>query len=197
MKFSLDSIAEDLSNLNIVILELLASNNQTPIKGNTVFQKEMFLIGNFIENVGEEAEFIPHSFGPYSEASEISLNDLISLGLVNKEGGNIYKITDIGSKILDKIKPSISHEELESIEDFKKFLGKLTVDEILLFIYASYPKYTIESTEYKRIMKKRLNYAVSIYDKGLISLGKAAFLAGVSIESFLDKLKEEEKYENI
>lgn len=72
MKFSLESIVDDLSPLNIAILELLDSNNQSPVKGNTAFQKEMFLIGNFIEEIGESAEFIPHSFGPYSEASEIS-----------------------------------------------------------------------------------------------------------------------------
>ncbi len=190
MKFSLDSIAEDLSYLNIAILELLESDNQSPIEGNTAFQKEMFLIGNFIDDIGEDAEFIPHSFGPYSEASEVSLNDLISLGLARKEGKNNYKITDAGSRVLNIVQKRFSDEELESIADFKRFLGELTVDEILLFVYASYPKYTIESTVYKRIMRKRLSNAISIYKKGLISLEKAAFLAGMNIESFLDTLKE-------
>lgn len=190
MKFSLDSIAEDLSYLNIAILELLESDNQSPIEGNTAFQKEMFLIGNFIDDIGEDAEFIPHPFGPYSEASEVSLNDLISLGLARKEGKNNYKITDAGSRVLNIVQKRFSDEELESIADFKRFLGELTVDEILLFVYASYPKYTIESTVYKRIMRKRLSNAISIYKKGLISLEKAAFLAGMNIESFLDTLKE-------
>ncbi|MCC4771859.1 hypothetical protein FXV91_17320 [Methanosarcina sp. DH2] len=190
MKFSLDSIAEDLSYLNIAILELLESDNQSPIEGNTAFQKEMFLIGNFIDDVGEDAEFIPHSFGPYSEAAEVSLNDLISLGLARKEYKNNYKITDAGSRVLKIVQKRFSDEELESIADFKRFLGELTVDEILLFVYASYPKYTIESTVYKRIMRKRLSDAISIYKKGLISLEKAAFLAGMNIESFLDTLKE-------
>jgi len=189
MKFSLDSIAEDLSYLNISILELLESDNQSPVEGNVAFQKEMFLIGNFIDDVGENADFIPHSFGPYSEASEIGLNDLISLGLVKKLGKNNYKITDAGSGVLEKMQDHFSKEELESITDFKRFLGKLTVNEILLFVYASYPKYTIESTEYKRIMKKRVNGAISIYKKGLISLEKGAFLAGINIETFLDTLK--------
>jgi uncharacterized protein YwgA len=157
--------------------------------GNTAFQKEMFLIGNFIEEVGDSAEFIPHSFGPYSEASEISLKDLISLGLVKEIGKNKYEITETGSQILKKTRKEFSSEELESIADFKKFLGELNSDEILLFVYASYPKYTIESTEYKRIMKKRIHDSISIYKKGLISLEKAAFLAGMNIESFLDTLK--------
>ncbi|WP_321429861.1 hypothetical protein [uncultured Methanolobus sp.] len=189
MEFSLNSIADDLSPLNVAVLELLESNNQSPVTGNTAFQKEMFLIGNFIEVVGDSAEFIAHSFGPYSEASEISLRDLISLGLAKEIGKNKYEITNTGRQVLKKTQKYFSREELDSIADFKSFLGKLTSNEILLFIYASYPKYTIESTEYKRIMKKRLFYAVSIYKKRLISLEKAAFLAGMNIEAFLDTLK--------
>lgn len=79
-----------------------------------------------------------------------------------------------------------SPEEKESIADFKRFIDNLTNDEILLFIYASYPDFIIESTEYRRIMKSRVKNAVSIYEKGIVSLEKAAFLAGVNIETFLD-----------
>jgi predicted HTH domain antitoxin len=82
-----------------------------------------------------------------------------------------------------------SSEEIESIGDFKSFIGGLTNDEILLFVYASYPEYTIESTEYSRIMKSRVKTSITIYKKGFVSLEKAAFLAGVSIESFLELLK--------
>ena len=71
MIYSLDMIAEDLSPLSIAILELLESNDEKPVKGKTTFQKEMFLIGNFISEIGEEADFFSHSFGPYSEAQKL------------------------------------------------------------------------------------------------------------------------------
>jgi uncharacterized protein YwgA len=186
LKFSLDTIAEDLSPLSVAILELLKVNNKKPVKGNVAFQKEIFLISNYIDKVSERAEFIPHSLGPYSEASEVSMDNLVSMGLVEKKEGNAYKITPAGIKVLDLKQDIFSAEEKESIADFKEFIGNLTNDEILLFIYASYPDFTTESTEYRKIMKSRVKNAISIYKKGIISLEKAAFLAGLSIEKFLD-----------
>lgn len=186
MRFSLDSIAEDLSPLGVAILELLKENNEKPVRGNVAFQKEMFLISNYIDKVNERAEFIPHSLGPYSEASEVSMDDLISLGLVEKKESSTYKITPSGIKVLGLKQDTFSSEEKESIADFKELISSLTYDEILLFIYISYPEYTIESTEYRRIMKSRVKNAISIYKKCIVSLEKAAFLAGVNIETFLD-----------
>jgi uncharacterized protein YwgA len=186
LRFSLDTIAEDLSPLSVAILELLKENDEKPVKGNVAFQKEMFLISNYIDKVDERAEFIPHSLGPYSEASEVSMDNLVSMGLVEKKEGNTYKITPSGIKVLGLKQDTFSSEEKESIADFKELISSLTYDEILLFIYASYPEYTIESTEYHRIMKSRVKNAISIYKKGIVSLEKAAFLAGVNIETFLD-----------
>lgn len=185
MRFSLDTIAEDLSPLSVAILELLKEKDKKPVKGNVAFQKEMFLIANYIDKVNERAEFIPHILGPYSEASEVSIDNLVSMGLVEKKD-NTYKITPSGIKVLGLKQDTFSSEEKESIADFKEFISNLTNDEILLFIYASYPNYTIESTEYRRIMKSRVKNSISIYKKGIVSLEKAASLAGVNIETFLD-----------
>ncbi|KKG76784.1 hypothetical protein [Methanosarcina mazei] len=185
MRFSLDTIAEDLSPLSVAILELLKEKDKKPVKGNVAFQKEMFLIANYIDKVNERAEFIPHILGPYSEASEVSIDNLVSMGLVEKKD-NTYKITPSGIKVLGLKQDTFSSEEKESIADFKEFISNLTNDEILLFIYASYPDYTIESTEYRRIMKSRVKNSISIYKKGIVSLEKAASLAGVNIETFLD-----------
>lgn len=189
MRFSLNSIAEDLSPLSVAILELLNVNDEKPVKGNVAFQKEMFLISNYIDKVDERAEFISHSLGPYSEASEVSMDNLVSMGLAEKKGNNTYKITPIGKKVLGLKQNIFSSDEIESIADFKEFISDLTNDEILLFIYASYPGYTVESTEYRRIMKSRIKNSISIYKKGIVSLEKAAFLAGVNIETFLDILR--------
>lgn len=186
MRFSLTNIAEDLSPLSVAILELLKVNDEKPVKGNVAFQKEMFLISNYIDKVNERAEFIPHALGPYSEASEVSMDNLVSMGLVEKKERNTYKISPSGIKVLSLKQDIFSPEEIESIADFKDFVGDLTNDEILLFIYASYPDFTIESTEYRRIMKSRVKNAISIYKKGIVSLEKAAFLAGLNIEKFLD-----------
>ena len=186
MRFSLANIVEDLSPLSVSILELLKVNDEKSVIGNVAFQKEMFLISNCIDKVNERAEFIPHSLGPYSEASEVSMDNLVSMGLVEKKEGNTYKITSSGIKVLGLKQDIFSQEEIESIANFKRFIGNLTNDEILLFIYASYPDFTTGSAEYRIIMRSRVKNAISIYKKGIVSLEKAASLAGVDIERFLD-----------
>ena len=190
MRISSDNIAEDLSPLSVTILELLKMNDEKPVKGKVAFQKEMFLISNYIDKVNEWAEFIPHFLGPYSEISEVSMDNLVSMDLVEKEEGYTYKITSSGIRGLGLKQDIFSSEEKEAIADFKEFISNLTDDEILLFIYASYPDFTIESIEYQRIMKSRVKDSISIYKKGVVSLEKAAFLAGINIETFLDVLEE-------
>ena len=188
MEFSIEDIVEDLTDLDLAILQLLHAGNNDPLKGKVAFQKEMFLIADFIEKIRDQTEFIPHTFGPYSEAAENEMGTLKSLGLV-REQGQEYLITPTGIAALDKVKPAFSDEEVEAIGDFKQFLNDLTQDELLLFIYVSYPKFKEESAVYERVIRKRVPTAISLYKKGKVSLEKAGFLAGLPVEEFLDKAR--------
>jgi uncharacterized protein YwgA len=185
MDFPIEDIVEDLNDLDLAILQLLHAGNDDPLKGRVAFQKEMFLIADYIDKIRDKADFIPHTFGPYSETAETEMGNLKSLGLVKEEGSE-YRITPNGIAALEK-KPAFSHEEIEAIADFKEFLNDLTMDELLLFTYVSYPKFKEESAVYERVIRKRIPTAVSLYKKGKVSLEKAAFLAGLPVEQFLDK----------
>lgn len=186
MEFSIEDIVEDLTDLDLAILQLLHAGDNDPLRGKVAFQKEMFLIADYIEKIREQAEFIPHTFGPYSEAAENEMGNLRSLGLVKKQDHE-YHITPTGIAALDKIGPAFSIEEIEAIGDFKKFLNDLSRDEILLFTYVSYPEFKEESAVYDRVLRKRIPTAISLYKKGKISLEKAAFLAGLPVEKFLGR----------
>lgn len=188
MEFSIEDIVEDLTDLDLAILQLLHADRNEPLKGKVAFQKEMFLIADYIENIRRQAEFIPHIFGAYSEAAENEMGNLRSLGLV-KEKDHEYRITPNGVSALNKAKPAFSQEQIEAIQDYKKFLNDLSEDEILLFVYVSYPDFKEESAVYERIIKKRIPTAISLYKKGKVGLEKAAFLAGLPIEKFLDQAR--------
>jgi uncharacterized protein YwgA len=188
MKFSIKDIVEDLTDLDLAILHLLHAGNNDPLSGKVAFQKEMFLIADYIEKIREQAEFIPHTFGPYSEAAENEMGNLRALGLVEEQGQE-YKITPNGVAALGTVRAAFTEEEIEAIGDYKKFLNDLTLDELLLFVYVSYPKYKEESTVYERVIRKRVLTAISLYKKGKVSLEKAAFLAGIPVEKFLDKAR--------
>jgi uncharacterized protein YwgA len=188
MEFSIEDIVEDLTDLDLAILQLLHAGDNDPLKGKVAFQKEMFLIADYIDKIREQAEFIPHTFGPYSEAAENEMGNLRSLGLV-KEKGHEYHITPNGIAALSKAKPVFNEEQVEAIQDYKEFLNDLTEYELLLFIYVSYPQFKEESAVYDRVIRKRIPTAISLYKKGKVSLEKASFLAGLPVEKFLDQAR--------
>jgi len=188
MEFSIEDIVEDLTDLDLAILQLLHAGNNDPLKGRVAYQKEMFLIADYIEKMREQAEFIPHTFGPYSEAAENEMGNLRSLGLV-KEEGHEYQITSNGIVALSKAKPAFNEDQVEAIQDYKEFLNDLSRDEILLFVYVSYPDFIEESAVYEQVIRRRIPTALSLYKNGKVSLEKAAFLAGLPVEKFLDRAR--------
>lgn len=186
MEFSIEDIVEDLNDLDLAILQLLHAGNNAPLKGEVAFQKEMFLIVDYIEKIREQAKFIPHTFGPYSKAAENEMRNLKSRGLV-EEKYHEYQITPNGVAALGKAKSAFTEEQVEAIRDFKEFLNDLSRDEILLFVFVSYPDIIEKSTVYERVIRKRIPTAISLYKKEKVSLEKAAFLAGLPVEMFLDQ----------
>jgi uncharacterized protein YwgA len=188
MEFSIEDIVEDLNDMDLAILHLLHAGNNVPLKGEVAFQKEMFLIADFIEKIRELAKFIPHTFGPYSEAAEKGMRNLKSLGLV-EEKYHEYHITPNGVAALNKAKSAFTDEQVEAIQGYKEFLNDLSRDEILLFSYVSYPDLIEKSAIYERVIRKRIPTAISLYKKEKVSLEKAAFLAGLAVEKFLDQMQ--------
>jgi len=188
MKFSIEDIVEDLNDLDLAILHLLHAGNNDPLKGMVAFQKEMFLIADYIEKIREQTGFIPHAFGPFSEAAEKGMRNLKSLGLV-EEKYHEYHITPNGVAALGKVKSAFTDEQVEAILGYKDFLNDLSRDEILLFSYVSYPDFIEKSAIYERVIRKRIPTAISLYKKEKVSLEKAAFLAGLPVEKFLDKVR--------
>ena len=99
MDFSIEDIVEDLNDLDLAILHLLHAGNNDPVRGKVAFQKEVFLIADYIETIREQAGFIPHTLGPFSESAENGVRNLKSLGLV-EEKYHEYHITPNGIAVL-------------------------------------------------------------------------------------------------
>jgi len=57
----------------------------------------------------------------------------------------------------------------EAMKLIRKLYDKLSRDELLLLVYATYPEYKIKSNVYDRIYKKRKELAFSLLKKGLIT----------------------------
>lgn len=181
-------IFENLTETQKYTLLLLSANNFEPIKGKLWYQKELFLLSKNNEELAEDADFEPDFMGPYSEIADEELEQLESARVVGKEG-NKLKLTGLGQKIAKIIGENATVEEKEMIEDFKNVLNDLTEDELLGFIYFTFPEMTEESIKIRKIYPKRKNIALNLYAKSKISFGKALEISDISIDDFIKEAK--------
>ncbi len=181
-------IFENLTETQKYALLLLSANNFEPIKGKLWYQKELFLLCKNNEELADDADFEADFMGPYSETADEELEQLESARVVEKEG-NKLKLTGLGQEIAQIIKENTTTDEKEMIEDFKDMLNDLTEDELLGFIYFTYPEMTEESIKIKKIQPKRKKIALNLYAKSKISFGKALEISGTNIDDFVREVK--------
>jgi len=181
-------ILENLTETQKYTLLLLSANNYEPVKGKLWFQKELFLLAKNSDELAEQTDFEADFMGPYSESADEELEQLEFAKVVENEG-NKLKLTGLGRDIAEILEKNTSDEEKEMIEDFKSELNDLTEDELLGFIYFTFPEMTRESVKFEKIKPKRKNIALSLYAKSKISLGKALEIAGMNIDPFIKEAK--------
>ncbi len=169
-----------------IIIYSLGALGNTPLRSKIKIQKLLFLISNVFKEYEELLEFEPHLFGPYSEKVEDIVQDLQKLGLIEVEGSR-YKLTKKGFELYLHLKPK--KELMDVIADFKEFLNDLRDDDILAFVYVSYPEYIGESAKWDDLKKERLEIAVSLLRKEKVSFGKAVEISGLSSSRFEELLK--------
>lgn len=134
------------------LLLLFASSK--PIRGATVFMKEVFLL--FKEKLNEfnipalSPHFIPYHYGPYSFDIESAWHTLDDLGLIKIEGQKSSKsesfyLTEEGMERAKEIFNSMPVELQESLYEWRRGLDELGRDGILKLVYQKYPYYRTKS----------------------------------------------------
>ena len=181
------SYSFNLNDKEKIIIYSLGALDGNPLRSKIKLHKLLFLFSNVFKDYKELLEFEPHLFGPYSDTINYIIEDLEKLGLIEVSGSQ-YKLSDKGYELFQKIKPK--KELLSVIEDFKEFLNDLSDNEILAFIYVSYPKYIDESAKWDELKKKRVDLAISLLRKGKISYGKAVEISGLKSSRFEDIIKD-------
>ncbi len=120
------------------------------IKGNTQFQKLMFLL-NFEYNVDTRYVFEPWKYGPYCEILSQDVDTLTEYGyiyhekkeLTEGEKINRYQLTEYGEQCL--LEHEINQSVESIIEDLCQNFGNLALRALIEYIYEKYPDYTIKS----------------------------------------------------
>lgn len=182
-----------------VILELLHSGNDEPIRRKILFQKIAFLALRNFNNFFRLADFKPHKFGPYSAPLENISSQLAKIGEIHINQNGEYKITEEGKKYLNKLHNQLQDEESQRIDqklervidNIKQDFNEFTTDEILAFIYKSFPEYVEPS-----IIADKLNYKkifLKMYEEGKIGISKIAELMNWSYEQAYEFVKRNAK----
>jgi len=188
-----NDVLNDISEIKKYLILLLSSNNSEPINGKMWYQKELFILAKNDETLSEESGFEPYFWGPYSELAESEMDELVQLGLVKSEGSK-YVLTGFGKEAAAKLGDQVPKHEKELVDDIKQLLNDFSKDELLLFLYVSYPEMCEDAVELRSLIAKRKEIAIGLYKKGKISVGKASELAGVSVSRLVKELQERNLY---
>ena len=185
-----DEAIKEMSELQKYIVLLLSANNNEPIKAATkfqmevLFQKELFLLAKNIKVLEEQASFGSDFYGPYSETAQEELEELEMENMLIKEKSMVC-LSEFGSQIAKSIEKKTSNDILEMISEFKSLINDMNEDEVLTFIYFTFPEFTDESLVLKEIKKNRKLVALKLYKKEKVSLQRAAEIAGEPLERFI------------
>lgn len=149
-------------------------------------EKEVFLLWNFDKSIKPYLNFIKHFRGPFSkEIQETVFNPFYLeedwIYAPPKKGDNLsggyVGISDKGKieykKLLEKIKKREDFLHLiTGIKMVRELYDNLTVEELLLLIYDTYPEYISNSSVYKDIEKKKIRLAENLKKKGIVDFDR-------------------------
>ena len=177
------SVMRSLNSMEKLMLYTAGSNTQE-LKSKVKMQKVLFLVSKALPQAfGDELRFEANKKGPYSQTVDDYLNALQDVGLINLPS---CALTEKGQAVVDDVVP---REPLKGIVDsMKDVVVHLSEDELLLMIYNDYPEYRRNSEEWARIIDIRWDLAERMLSKHIVSVARAAELAGVPEQQFLDDL---------
>ena len=182
-----------------LVLKILNGLNSKPIDGKILFQKIAFLVLRNFEERFEFFDFKPHKFGPYSESLDYALEEIKNKEEAGIEKGTI-KITENGKIKLNELESITELSEKEkknkeliekAIENIKEDFINFTCDEMLAFIYKSYPDYIGDSNVADKMDYEKI--FLELYDKGELGISKIAELMGWEFQEAYDFIKKNTK----
>ncbi|AEM38351.1 hypothetical protein Pyrfu_0480 [Pyrolobus fumarii 1A] len=148
--------------------------------------KLLYIVSSHAPRAVQDVEFIPYRFGAWSEDVEHELEMLEKKGVTesSREGVRLRDINE-GERAWQAVEKRGNLASLlrETLEIF----NELDDRELLAFVYSVYGGY--EESEKKHILldkRLRLETALKLYERGLISVTLAARVAGMNVLEFVD-----------
>ncbi len=175
---------ETLDPFDIVLAFLYACRNADITRIHV--QKGLYIASKHIEKLNESLEFKMYRTGPWSE----EIHDVIMQLIYNRDltRDKILRLTERGLEKASDSWNKLDENNKKILTKIADFISKMSVDELLLYVYTAYSDHEKWNVP-KKILRKRRSLAIKIYLKGLVSLGLAAEMAGMSLPELIDYMK--------
>lgn len=144
-------------------------------------EKEAFLLWNFDQKIQPYLRFIKHYRGPFSKEIQETIQDPLYLEdhwvyipPRDRLSGGYIELTPEGRSEYKRLLRKISDNEellylIAGIKMVRELYDKLTLEELLLLVYDTYPDYIEKSDVYKDIEKRKLQLAEGLKKKGFVN----------------------------
>lgn len=147
-------------------------------------EKEVFLLWNFHPKIKYFLSFIKHYRGPYSKEIQEAIQDPVylenhwiysSAPKGDKLSGGYVELTNTGRKEYQRLVEAIKNNDellhlFSGIKIVRELYDKLTIKELLLLIYDTYPEYIRRSNVYKDILREKKLLTNGLIKKGIIDI---------------------------
>ncbi len=185
LESALERLKEELSVEDWVLIALYSSPKKS-YPSEIHIQKFLFLAQKYLKTI--DIEFQPYRLGPYSPSIKDSIEVLIGENSIKKASNGEIKLSKRG---LEKGKQRflrLNDKEKKILSRLGNFISNMSEDELLLYIYIVHG-HKEKSDVINKLLHKRVNIAIRLIKKGLISVSLAAKIAGMSLQEFIEILK--------
>ncbi|MCD6340416.1 MAG: UPF0175 family protein [Desulfurococcales archaeon] len=168
-----------------VLALLHAFGGEAPSKLH--IQKALFVASRYIDGLRETLEFKAYRMGPWSEEINDVVENAILSGLLTPSENGIA-LTFRGVAKARSVWKKLSDRDKEVLARVASLLSRMSEDELLLYIYTLYG-YSEKSDVVTKLLRRRKELALSMLRKGLVSVGLAAKMAGMTVQDFVKYLR--------
>lgn len=165
---------------NLIVLLLGANPRRMSVLH---LEKEVFLLWNFLPGIRSHLSFIKHYHGPFSREIQETIHrplflennwEYIGPSPSDELSSGYVKLTSEGVRRYRKIVSSIHEGDelarlLSSIKMVRAVYDRLTLKELLLLIYDTYPEYAEKSNVFRGICSEKRQLAAGMLSKGIIN----------------------------
>ena len=160
-----------------------------PINSLVNLQKVIFLCCRSLpEILGESFRFEAHKKGPYCSDIDETVLDLSSSGLLNSKD---LTLSVRGEDIYEVVSEGVREPLKSTIDYWKEFQQGLTEEELLTFVYSTYPDTVRNSEVIDKIKRNLRKNTVSLVAKDKISVGRGSEMLDMDYIQFEDLLRKE------